>query len=237
MTANYDNIVIHFPSNNFDARAAAITMIVLHYTDMADTAQALTRLCDPQAKVSAHYLIDEAGRVYSLVDEENRAWHAGLSYWRGSRDINSRSVGIELANLGHSNGYVGFPEIQLMELRRLLERLVGLYQIPLENIVGHSDIAPARKKDPGEKFPWKRFASWGLGIWPEPGKNGDMNDEEFHQALKDYGYDPDVERSLLTEAFSRHFGEGEVSAEPTPFLKRQAQGLLEKITPARCKNV
>jgi N-acetylmuramoyl-L-alanine amidase len=160
----------HCPSPNHDARPAdgAVDMVVLHYTGMADAAAALARLCDPAAKVSTHYLIDEDGGVYRLVAEARRAWHAGIASWRRATDINARSIGIELVNPGHDGGRRPFPAPQMMALLDLLRDIGGRYAIPRDRILGHSDVAPLRKQDPGEWFDWALLAGHGFGLWPEP---------------------------------------------------------------------
>lgn len=157
-------------SPNFDARAGtgAPDMVVLHYTGMPTADAALDRLCDPAAKVSAHYLIDEQGHIVALVPEISRAWHAGRAYWRGDTDINSLSIGIELVNPGHEFGYVAFPEAQITALMALLRDITRRWPITPARVVGHSDIAPDRKADPGEKFPWQRLAAAGQAIWVTP---------------------------------------------------------------------
>ncbi len=144
----------------------AIDMLVLHYTGMESSQAALDRLCDPATEVSAHYLIDEDGTVSALVDEAMRAWHAGESGWKGATDINSRSVGIELVNPGHEFGYHPFPEPQIAALIALARDILARHPIPPGNVVGHSDVAPARKRDPGELFPWRRLAQAGIGRFP-----------------------------------------------------------------------
>jgi N-acetylmuramoyl-L-alanine amidase len=158
--------LIERPSPNHDARGTAIDMLVLHYTGMKTAEEALARLCDPQAKVSAHYTIDRDGRVYAHVPEERRAWHAGLSFWAGERNINGCSVGIELVNPGHEFGYEPFPETQIAALIDLAGEIMGRHAIPPGRVLGHSDVAPARKEDPGELFPWPQLADFGIGIWP-----------------------------------------------------------------------
>ncbi len=154
-------------SPNFDKRSSQIDMVVLHYTGMENTDQAIKKLCCANAKVSAHYLIDEAGLIYQLVDEENRAWHAGISNWENNRDINSRSIGIEIVNGGYSYGLPEFPDQQIFSLLKLLERIQNRYKISPHHYVAHSDIAPDRKKDPGEKFPWHILAHQSFGLWSE----------------------------------------------------------------------
>ena len=155
------------PSPNFDRRASAIDMIVLHYPGLRTVAAALDRLCDPQAKVSAHYLIDEQGQVYVLVEEEHRAWHAGVSSWHGVTDINSCSVGIELANPGHEFGYRAFPEAQMQSVADLARAVMRRHDISAARVLGHSDVAPERRTDPGELFDWRRLARQGIGLWPD----------------------------------------------------------------------
>ncbi len=159
---------IEAPSPNFNERLAPPDMIVLHYTGMPTGAEALDRLRDPEAKVSSHYLVEEDGRVFRLVPEERRAWHAGVSSWKGHTDINGRSVGIEIVNPGHEFGYRPFPERQIEAVIALLADIRSRWDITDGFIVGHSDIAPNRKQDPGELFPWKQLALAGHGLWVEP---------------------------------------------------------------------
>ncbi len=149
-----------------DGGAAVIDMLVIHYTGMVPDARALDWLCDPASGVSAHYFIDEAGVACRLVPENRRAWHAGVSAWRGATDINSRSIGIELSNPGHEFGYRDFPPPQIDALVTLTRDIIARHPIPRRNVVGHSDIAPARKIDPGERFPWRQLAEVGFGLWP-----------------------------------------------------------------------
>ncbi len=156
------------PSPNFDARTAPPDMLVLHYTGMASGEAALARMRDPDAKVSAHYMVEEDGRVFALVPEERRAWHAGVSFWLGQTDINSLSVGIEIVNPGHDLGYTPFPDAQIAAVIDLIADIRTRWIIPDERILGHSDVAPGRKVDPGELFPWKRLAEAGHGLWVEP---------------------------------------------------------------------
>src|SRR5262249_30688388 len=143
-----------------------IDMLVLHYTGMATREDALARLTDPAAEVSAHYVIDEDGAAYQLVDEASRAWHAGVSFWRGEGDVNGRSIGIELVNPGHEFGYRDFPKPQMESLTVLARDILARHSIPPINVVGHSDVAPTRKMDPGEKFDWRGLAQVGVGVWP-----------------------------------------------------------------------
>jgi N-acetylmuramoyl-L-alanine amidase len=155
-------------SPNHDARPedAHIDMLVLHYTGMKTAAKAIDRLCDPAAKVSAHYVIDEDGTKWRLVEESRRAWHAGASYWQGTENVNAVSIGIELVNPGHEWGYRAFPEAQMASLETLCRELLQRHPIPADRVVGHSDVAPLRKQDPGELFDWPRLAHAGVGLWP-----------------------------------------------------------------------
>lgn len=159
------------PSPNHDARRHRVDMLVLHYTGMQTGEAALARMRDPDTKVSAHYMIWEDGRITRLVDESRRAWHAGLSVWQGQDDLNSRSVGIEIVNGGHDFPTGGrlppYPDVQIAAVIALSREIVAAHSIPQSRITGHSDIAPRRKIDPGEHFPWARLAAAGLGVWPE----------------------------------------------------------------------
>jgi N-acetylmuramoyl-L-alanine amidase len=183
--------MIETPSPNFDERKLPITMLVLHYTGMPDAASALNWMCDPVSKVSAHYCVTEDGQVIRMVDEAKRAWHAGVACWRGVTDINSASIGIEIVNPGHEWGYRPFPEEQISALIPLVGDIVKRYGITRGNIVGHSDVAPARKQDPGELFPWHRLARLRLAL-PRPTKNlmdPHWTDGGFLLALERFGYD------------------------------------------------
>lgn len=178
-------------SPNFNDRQLPISMVVIHYTEMSGVDVAIERLCDSAAQVSAHYIISEAGEVTRLVPEDKRAWHAGISYWRGHKNVNSASIGIELDHPGHAHGYREFAEAQIEALIPLLHRIVKAHDIPRANIIGHSDVAPARKTDPGELFPWDRLAEYGLAL-EKPGiELGDPfdNDGSFYLALERWGYD------------------------------------------------
>ncbi|MFI4988374.1 MAG: N-acetylmuramoyl-L-alanine amidase [Alphaproteobacteria bacterium] len=162
---------IERPSPNWSARAEGrpIDILLLHYTGMQSCAAALARLADPAARVSAHYVIDEDGSCYRMVAEERRAAHAGISFWAGARDINSRSIGIEVVNPGHEFGYRDFPEAQVAAIEALAADILARHAIPPERVLGHSDVAPTRKQDPGERFPWARLARAGIGLWPDEG--------------------------------------------------------------------
>ncbi len=198
--------VIDAPSPNFNDRSLPITMIVLHYTGMETGEAAIERLRDPAAKVSSHYLVAEDGTVLRLVDEDKRAWHAGRSHWRGVKDINSASVGIEIVNPGHEWGYRPFPDEQIAAVIRLVHEIKDRYDITRGNIVGHSDIAPARKQDPGELFPWGKLARLRLAL-PRPTKklmDPGWTDGGFLLALERFGYDVEDGPAAVT-AFQRRF--------------------------------
>ncbi|HEU4821513.1 MAG TPA: N-acetylmuramoyl-L-alanine amidase [Qipengyuania sp.] len=219
MSATGDELVHREqPSPNHDERALPITMAVIHYTEMESAEAALARLSDPDAKVSAHYLISRDGEVTRLVPEERRAWHAGVSYWRGIRDVNSASIGIELDHPGHKYGYGPFPDAQFEALVPLLARMVKTHGIPRSNVVGHSDVAPARKIDPGELFPWERLAEYGLCLATPRIELGDPfdNDGAFYLALERFGYDI-TDGHKAVEAFQRRWRprriDGEIDGE------------------------
>ena len=205
-------------SPNFNDRKLPITMIVLHYTGMHSGAEALDRLADPAAEVSAHYVVEEDGRIFHLVPEDKRAWHAGKAHWRGITDVNSASIGIEIVNPGHEFGYRPFPKEQIASVMRLVREAKERYGISRGNIVGHSDVAPARKLDPGELFPWGEFAKLRLAL-PRPTKNLRdplWSDAAFLLALERFGYDVRDMRAAV-EAFQRRFRpeliDGEIDGE------------------------
>jgi N-acetylmuramoyl-L-alanine amidase len=206
---------ISHPSPNFGARTAGaeIDILLLHYTGMASAETALARLCDPEAAVSAHYLVDEAGHVFSLVAEEARAWHAGEAAWAGESDINSHAIGIELTNPGHDLGYRDFPDDQIAALVTLAHGILARHPIPAARVLGHSDVAPLRKQDPGERFPWDRLAEAGIGLTPPPDltpRTGVPRQDRFAIGLARFGYpigegaDPAQIEEVIT-AFRRHF--------------------------------
>ncbi|MGH7186513.1 MAG: N-acetylmuramoyl-L-alanine amidase, partial [Pseudomonadota bacterium] len=214
------------PSPNHDDRrpGAAIDMLVLHYTGMRSADAAVDRLCDPAARVSAHYCIDEEGRVFELVAEARRAWHAGVGYWAGERDINNRSIGIELVNPGHEFGYRPFPESQMLALERLALGILARHPIPARRVLGHSDVAPARKIDPGELFDWQRLARSGIGLWPNTAGFPAVESAATSNAiatvqsqLAAFGYEIavtgmlDQATALGLSAFQRHFRPGLVN--------------------------
>ena len=182
-------------------------MLVLHYTGMKTADEALARLCDPAAKVSAHYTIAEDGAVYAHVPEDRRAWHAGVSYWAGETNVNARSIGIELVNPGHEFGYAPFPDAQIESLIDLAGGILARHGIRAARVVGHSDVAPARKTDPGERFPWKQLADYGIGLWPQWSAKALRLPVEIALAEIGYGVPPAVDWPLdaTIAAFQRRF--------------------------------
>lgn len=206
---------IDAPSPNHDDRKGReIEYVVLHYTGMKTGAEALERMRDPAAKVSAHYMIEEDGRLFTLVPEDRRAWHAGLSYWRAERDMNAVSIGIELVNPGHEWGYRPFPEKQIERLVALLRDLFARHpRLTPERVIGHSDVAPARKTDPGELFPWDRLAKEGFAVATHKGGPEPVEEEEAWAALARIGYLVDEEtREASVVAFQRRFRPDAVGA-------------------------
>jgi N-acetylmuramoyl-L-alanine amidase len=213
--------MIERPSPNHGPRAKKVDMLLVHYTGMPSARAALDRLTDSASRVSVHYLIDEDGTAYRLVPEDRRAWHAGVAFWGGERDINSVSIGIELVNPGHEFGYRRFPEAQMAALEALATDIVQRHRIAKPRVLGHSDVAPRRKQDPGELFDWSRLARAGVGLWPR--KSGAMAGPSFGPGdrsgeiaeaqclLHDFGYEI-VETGVFGEetmavitAFQRHF--------------------------------
>ena len=219
-------------SPNFNQRPkdSVIDMLVLHYTGMNSANSALKELCNPNKKVSAHYLVDEDGKCFQLVDEANRAWHAGESRWAGNSDVNGYSIGIELVNPGHEFGYRPFPEEQMHSLETLVRYLLNRHSIPAQKILGHSDVAPSRKRDPGELFNWHRLATNGIGLWPNQkydhipmagnllkfGMSGTAV-TEIQKQLSYFGYNIqitghyDLQMKEVVTAFQRHFRPQEIN--------------------------
>ncbi len=234
--------IIWQPSPNFDERGAdiPIDMLVLHYTGMRTAEEALDRLTDAQAKVSAHYFVDEDGGIVSLVREEQRAWHAGVSEWRGESNINARSIGIEIVNPGHEFGYRPFPKRQMASVKALSIDIVRRHKVPPRNVVGHSDVAPERKEDPGELFDWRGLSDAGVGLWFEASAAIPHSDMGFsvgaqgaevfalQQALQEIGYaatpsglfNPAFESIIF--AFQRHWRAARVDGIADP----ETQGIV-----------
>ena len=205
--------MIETPSPNFNDRLLPVSMIVLHYTGMADAATAIARLTSPDAGVSCHYLVAEDGQVVRMVDEAQRAWHAGNSYWRGITDVNSASVGIEIVNPGHEFGYRPFPDEQIAALIPLVSSIKDRHGIGRGNVVGHSDVAPTRKEDPGELFPWEALARRRLAL-PSPTRDlmdPFWTDAGFLLALERFGYSV-AEPKKAVIAFQRRFRPDRINA-------------------------
>lgn len=222
------------PSPNFDSRdGTAADMLILHYTGMKNGAAALQRLCDPSAKVSAHYLVHEDGRVLQLVDEANRAWHAGVACWAGASNINSRSIGIELVNPGHDYGYRPFSGAQIAALLNLCADIRSRHDIQSRHVLGHSDVAPLRKQDPGELFPWQKLAAQGLGVWPTDTESTIQDDTSaLQKALQSAGYclgttdwSDDHLRQVVT-AFQRHYRPEKIDGVADLETRQRLAGLL-----------
>jgi len=216
-------------SPNQDDRPAGteIDILVIHYTGMEDGAAALRRLNCPAAKVSAHYLIDEAGEIHPLVAEQRRAWHAGVSHWRGRDRVNDRSIGIELVNPGHAFGYRPFPRPQMAALQALAGEVLGRHPIPPRNLLGHSDIAPARKRDPGELFDWPGLARAGIGLWPgDEAARSVADPSDMLDLLARFGYDTSNPEAAI-KAFQRHFSPARVDGVAGGETTRRLSRLLE----------
>ncbi len=228
------------PNHAERKQGARPDMLVLHYTGMRDHDAAVRQLCTPGTDVSAHYVVQPDGYIIQLVAEERRAWHAGASSWAGETDINSRSIGIELANPGHEHGYPEFPKRQIAATIALCRSILTRHQIPRDRVLAHSDVAPARKQDPGEKFPWKVLADSGIGLWVRPAPvtqagpifvlgETDPAVEEIQQLLARYGYGVtptgylDSATRDAVAAFQRHFRpirvDGVVDVSTTATLK------------------
>jgi N-acetylmuramoyl-L-alanine amidase len=237
------------PSPNFDERRAPPDMLVLHYTGMRTADAAIQRLCDPLAKVSAHYVVDEDGAILRLVPEERRAWHAGQGAWQGETDCNAASIGVEIVNPGHEFGYRDFPEAQIDSVVSLISDIRTRWTIPDVRIIGHSDLAPDRKQDPGERFPWKRLASVGHGLWFEPaperiaalGPPLGVGDEGLgvivlRAGLHRLGYalqpggNYDGATRLTVEAFQRHWRPAQVDGVADGETRATLMGVLQLAT-------
>ncbi|NWH08428.1 MAG: N-acetylmuramoyl-L-alanine amidase [Alphaproteobacteria bacterium] len=205
---------IERPSPNHDARKDGVrpSILLMHYTGMRSAEEAISRLTDAAARVSAHYTIDEDGTVYAHVPEARRAWHAGVSHWAGESDINGISIGVEIVNPGHEFGYRAFPDAQIAAVIALSKGIIARHAIPAHRVIGHSDVAPARKVDPGELFPWAHLAGEGVGLWPTlvpPMQAPAGARDHIAAALQRFGYGvpPGVAVPLETvvSAFQRHF--------------------------------
>jgi N-acetylmuramoyl-L-alanine amidase len=191
------------PSPNHDERPLPVDMLVLHYTGMRSGAEAIARLRDPASRVSSHYVVEEDGAVFRLVAEDRRAWHAGLSHWRGESLLNGRSIGIEIVNPGHAFGYRPFPALQMAAVCELCLGIIDRHGIAARDVVAHSDIAPDRKDDPGELFDWQGLAANGVGLWP--GEAPAAVPADAPALLGRIGYRTDLPLPVLLRAFQRHW--------------------------------
>jgi N-acetylmuramoyl-L-alanine amidase len=230
------------PSPNHEERVLATDILLLHYTGMPSTVEAIERLCDPEAKVSSHYVVNEDGNILQLVPEARRAWHAGVSSWEGVTDINSRSIGVEIGNPGHSYGYPDFPEPQLAAAIALCRDLMERHRFRPDRVLAHSDVAPLRKWDPGEKFPWERLHRAGVGAWIEPAPMTpgmvlalrDIGPEvaQLQAGLRVYGYAIEATgiydelTAAVVAAFQRHFRPACVDGRADPSTIETLQSLL-----------
>jgi len=235
------------PSPNHGPRAQGVPvdMVVLHYTGMPTADVALQRLCDPRTEVSAHYFVDEDGTILQCVPESRRAWHSGRSFWKGERDINSRSIGVEIVNPGHEHGYRPFPDVQVDAVIALVRDICNRHGIHPWRVLGHSDIAPDRKEDPGELFPWNRLADEGIGLHVSPFplgagvliQEGDVGQpvEAVQSMLALYGYEMEITgefdlrtRQVVT-AFQRHFRTEKVDGVVDQSTIETLNALLRKL--------
>jgi N-acetylmuramoyl-L-alanine amidase len=203
------------PSPNHDAREEPVDILVLHYTGMQSAEAAIERLCDPASRVSAHYVVEEDGRIWRLVKEGRRAWHAGVSFWRGNETLNGRSIGIEIVNPGHEWGYRPFPSAQKAAVTELCQGILSRHAIPARNIVGHSDIAPDRKQDPGELFDWPGLAQSDIGLWPDfsAAPSIQASAERLRADLGRIGYPISGDLATVVTAFQRRYRPARVDGQ------------------------
>lgn len=244
--------IIQAPSPNFNDRLHPLDMLVLHYTGMKDGPTALARMQDArEPQVSAHYMVEEDGRIFQLVAEEKRAWQAGRSWWQGNEDLNSRSIGIEIVNGGHDFGLPPYPDVQIAAVIALCQDILARWPIAPHRIVAHSDIAPDRKEDPGERFPWKQLAEAGIGLWPEPVRpepwmmhgaapgDAGMTVEGLQQDLADIGYKLNVtgvfndDTAACIRAFQRRWRPERVNGEGDTDTITRAHAVADLVREAK----
>jgi N-acetylmuramoyl-L-alanine amidase len=243
--------VVH-PAHNREARrgGAKPSLLILHYTGMSSAAKAIDWLARAESGVSCHYVIDEDGRITQMVPESQRAWHAGVSHWRGETDINSHSIGIEIHNPGHQHGYPEFPPAQMRAVIALSKDIARRHHMAPDGILAHSDVAPGRKIDPGEKFNWLLLAKEGLGLWvrpspvraDDPGLGHGAHGQRIARAqecLASYGYDVEASGTLdaatekVLKAFQSHFRPRRVDGR----LDRSTEVTLERLLEASRRRV
>ena len=238
-------MIRELPSPNHDERppSAPIDILMLHYTGMRSAAEAIERLRDPAARVSSHYVVDEDGTVLRLVAEDRRAWHAGVSFWRGHTGLNDRSIGIEIVNPGHEWGYRDFPALQMASVCDLCLSILSRWPVPARNVVAHSDVAPDRKQDPGERFDWRGLAENGVGLWPEGGADlgtgGGVRDaaglRAVRAALAVVGYQVAPEGGLdpalagVLRAFQRHWRAEAVTGQADAGTRARLRAVAERV--------
>ena len=238
-------VIRELPSPNHDERppGTPIDILMLHYTGMRSAAEAIERLRDPAARVSSHYVVDEDGTVLRLVAEDRRAWHAGVSFWRGHTGLNDRSIGIEIVNPGHEWGYRDFPVLQMASVCDLCLSILSRWPVPARNVVAHSDVAPDRKQDPGEKFDWKGLADNGVGLWPEGvadlGTGGVVRDaaglRPVRVALAAVGYQVAPEGGLdpalagVLRAFQRHWRAEAITGQADAGTRARLRAVAERV--------
>jgi N-acetylmuramoyl-L-alanine amidase len=237
-------MILDRPSPNQDERGLPVDMLILHYTGMKTAQEAIDRLRDPAAQVSSHYVVDEDGTIFALVPEDRRAWHAGISSWRGNKALNARSIGIEIVNPGHEWGYRDFPVLQMAAVCDLSLNILARHKIPARNVIGHSDVAPDRKQDPGERFGWEDLARNGIGLWPDGvpdlGIGAPVRDaaslRDVRRALTEIGYDVapegplDPALSIVLRAFQRHWRPGSITGQADAGTLARLLGVRRLVT-------
>ena len=226
--------IVEAPSPNHDQRPGAVDVLILHYTGMKTAQDAIDRLRDPHARVSSHYVVDEDGTIYQLVAEERRAWHAGISFWRGRTGLNDFSIGIEIVNPGHEWGYRPFPPAQIRSVTTLSQAILTRHPIPARNVIAHSDVAPDRKQDPGELFPWQQLAAAGIGLWPRAERHETLAWDEItlRSALATIGYDAThLALATLLRAFQRHWRPDSVTGQADAGTILRLDRLLRMVAP------
>ncbi len=222
----------YFPrfSPNHNARSfAQLELIVLHYTGMASSDAALEWLCNPASGVSSHYFVTDDGAIFQLVEEDRRAWHAGVAHWRGATNINDISIGIEIANGGHAHGYTPFPAAQIEAVKLLCADIMRRYDLPAHALVAHSDVAPTRKQDPGELFPWAGLAEFGVGLWHDVAIDASPAALDLCEAhLQQFGYEI-LDLTATITAFQRHYRPHNLSGKWDNECEAILQSLLSRV--------
>ena len=224
------------PNFNKSRDMGLLDAIIIHYTGMQNSESALNYLCNKKSEVSSHYFINEEGQIFQLVDDFNIAWHAGVSKWLKRKNLNATSIGIELVNPGHEHGYKVFSEKQYESLEQLIKLLFSKYNIKKDWVLGHSDIAPSRKLDPGENFDWHRLARKGLSIWPDKifSVPDDLKSNQLlHNLLSDIGYDVKNYFKPSLIAFKRRFIPKDISEETNELVLNVAYSVSKAFSKVR----